>query len=52
MGLAPADVDACSLWQFTALVDGWRRAQGGDDLTAAEVAEISAALDRPPIWMQ
>jgi hypothetical protein len=26
--LTPADVDACSLWQLAACVDGWNRAHG------------------------
>jgi hypothetical protein len=26
--LRPADVDACSFWQFAAAVDGWNRVHG------------------------
>lgn len=27
--MSMADFWACSLWEFTAAVDGWNRAQGG-----------------------
>lgn len=31
MGFSPREVDAMSLWQFIACVDGWNAAHGGDD---------------------
>ncbi len=31
MGWTPQQVDACSLWQFAAAVDGWNAANGGDE---------------------
>ncbi len=29
----------CSLWEFTAAVEGWNRAQGGDDPTPTMTPE-------------
>lgn len=31
MGFTPAEVGAMSFWQFAACVDGWNRANGGED---------------------
>jgi hypothetical protein len=31
MGFAPADVDAMSLWQFLACLDGWKAANGVEE---------------------
>lgn len=28
IGLSPMEIDRMSLWQFSAVVDGWNRAQG------------------------
>lgn len=50
MGWTPADVRACSLGDFFAALDGWKRAQGiGDDagvrLDDDDVRELLEALD-------
>lgn len=29
--MSPAEVDACSLWQFFAAVEGWNAAHGAKD---------------------
>lgn len=31
MGWTPTQVDATGLWEFTAAVAGWNRAQGGEE---------------------
>ncbi|UHD44910.1 hypothetical protein LUX29_18070 [Aureimonas altamirensis] len=46
MGIAPAEVDACSIWQFQAAADGYRRAHMSDEeraneLTSEEVKQLS-----------
>jgi hypothetical protein len=28
--MKPWEVDACSIWQFAACVDGWNKAHGGE----------------------
>lgn len=50
MGMAPADVDACSLWQFQAAAEGYRRAHMSEeerakDLTGDEIAELSGLIE-------
>jgi hypothetical protein len=39
MGFAPQQVDAMSLWQFAACVEGWNRANGGEDEVEPPTAE-------------
>jgi hypothetical protein len=50
--LTPADVDACSFWQFAAAVDGWNRVHGAEpkpqapsDAEFDAMLETSAALE-------
>lgn len=49
MGWTPAQVGACSLWQFMAALDGygrsqgWKPAGGGGDLSEAELAAMGIA---------
>jgi hypothetical protein len=51
MGFTPQQVDAMTLGQFTACIDGWNAAQGGDDVEAPTddeyddlVARLSPAM--------
>lgn len=44
MGFAPDAVDAMSLWQLAACVDGWRRANGGDEKPPPPTAEEHDAM--------
>jgi hypothetical protein len=39
MGFTPQQVDAMSLWQFGACIDGWNRSQGGDEDVDPPTAE-------------
>lgn len=42
--MTPAEVGACSLYQFAACVDGWNKAQSGEDeLAAPTQAEFEEA---------
>ena len=44
--MKPADVDACSIWQFAACVDGWNRVHGSEPKPEAPSdAEFDAMLD-------
>jgi hypothetical protein len=44
--LSPAAVDACSLWQFAAAVDGWNRVHGAEPkLEPPSDAEFDAMID-------
>lgn len=48
MGWTPADVRACSLGDFFAALDGWKRAQGAADeidLSDADVRDLLEALE-------
>lgn len=47
MGLSPAAVDACSLWQFAACADGYARAHGAED--AREMSDEE--FDRAAKWL-
>lgn len=42
MGLSPAEIDSCSLWQYTAAAAGYRKAHGGDNdgVSADEADEL------------
>jgi hypothetical protein len=44
MGFTPAQVDACSLWEFLAARDGWIKANTVDDKTRAPTPEEHDAL--------
>lgn len=51
MGLSPAEVDGCSIWQFQAAAEGFRRAnmteeEQARELTSAEIIELSDYIDR------
>ncbi|WP_166657123.1 hypothetical protein [Azorhizobium sp. AG788] len=48
MGWTPREVDACSLWQFAAAVDGWNTANGGEEAMPAPPSprEFQQMLDR------
>ncbi|MEZ2132465.1 MULTISPECIES: hypothetical protein [unclassified Sinorhizobium] len=39
MGFTPADVKAMSMWEFLASVDGYVRAQGGEEKMSNAEAE-------------
>ncbi len=41
MGWTPAQVDACGLWEFSAALDGYARAHGGGEKTAAGGGTLS-----------
>lgn len=50
MGMSPADVDACSLWQFQAAADGYRRAHMSEEerareLSPEEIADLSDLIE-------
>lgn len=50
MGMAPAAVDASSLWQFQAAANGYRRAhmseeERANNLTPDEVDELSILIE-------
>jgi hypothetical protein len=55
MGFRPADVDAMSLWQFAACVDGWNRAHGAKDgpgaMSDEDFAQALEAIDSTPAVM-
>lgn len=54
MGFTPAEVDAMSLWQFAAAVDGWNRAQGHGGprgMTDEEFKRAVEAIDSTPAVM-
>jgi hypothetical protein len=41
MGYSPQQVNAMSMWQFTAAVDGYVKANGGEDkMSSAEADEL------------
>lgn len=46
MGLSPQQVDAMSLYQYAAVVDGWNAAHGGDGAGQAPSAEEFALAKR------
>lgn len=51
MGLAPAEVDGLSLWQYRAVLAGWALANGAEveaELGAEEFDAAVAALDAAP----
>ena len=39
MGFTPQQVNAMSMWQFLAAVDGYVRAQGGEDKMSSKEAD-------------
>lgn len=48
MGFAPSDVSRMSLWEFSAAVDAYNRAHGGDTdagLQADDLDALSRLLD-------
>lgn len=47
MGFTPRDVDEMTLWELSAAVDGWNRANGGqDELEPPSPEEFDAMLER------
>lgn len=50
MGMSPAEVDRCSLWQFQAAAEGFRRANMSEDERARELTpdEVSSLADWVP----
>lgn len=42
MGFTPADVDAMSLWQFMAALDGWVEAHTPEDQKSERMSENDA----------
>lgn len=44
MGWTPAMVDATGLWEFSAAVTGWNRAQGGEPEAQAPTPEEHDAM--------
>jgi hypothetical protein len=53
-GLSPRQVDELSLWEFTAAIAGWNKAQGDEKgaqpLTVEEFDALADWLDAPPAW--
>lgn len=40
-----------SIWEFTAAVGGWVKANATEEgLTSEEAEALAASLDRPPVW--
>ena len=55
MGWTPRQVDACSIWEFAAALEGWRRMHcrpDEDGITQSEFDEIGDFLDEAPPWDQ
>lgn len=51
MGLPPSEVRNMSLWQFSAVIEGWNRAQDPESakrLTDEEADELFAMIDETP----
>lgn len=47
LGYTPADVDACSFWQFGECVEGWKKANGAaDNVKPPSDLEFEALLER------
>jgi hypothetical protein len=44
MGFSPREVGACSLWQFTQALEGWRRANGDSSPDAPTDNDFDAAV--------
>jgi hypothetical protein len=54
MQMPVSEMRAMSLWQFTACLAGWNRAQKGDEadneLGFDDIASLSEFIDAPPVW--
>lgn len=42
--MTPSEVDDCSLWQFSAAVSGWVKANGGEEKPRSPTPEEHDAL--------
>jgi hypothetical protein len=55
MQIAPSELNAMSLWEFAAMVQGWNKANAPagtpEELKPEDEDGLSAFIDEKPIWV-